>query len=117
MPPVALPSALGRRIVKRTSAGTGVVARRRAKEKESGGGLGAVAGPAEAGLADERVGLREEVLGLLTRIGDQRIGAGAGVAGGPVAVETVHDRREITCPAVQQVGCPAPELASFVRRE
>ena len=117
MPPVALPSALGRRIVKRTSAGTGVVARRRAKEKESGGGLGAVAGPAEAGLADERVGFRKEVLGLLASIRDQRVGPGAGVTGGAVAVETVHDRCEITRPAIQQVGCPASELASFVRRE
>ena len=114
MPPGSLPSALGRRIVKRTCAGSGEVAR---VARGKTGELGAVAGPPEAGLADQGVGLREERLGLLAGVGDEGVGAGAGVGRNAGAVEPVNDSGEVAGPAIEEVGRAAAKLATLVGRQ
>src|SRR5690606_35036138 len=126
LPPGRLPSAEGMRITKRTDMGgarrgdgrgRGGRASGGAAERGRGVAAAVAAGAAAAELVHERLGLAEELLGLLAGVGHDGVGALARRARGGLREEVLDHARDLAGPAVEEVGEALAHLPPLVGRE
>src|SRR5690606_25510720 len=88
-----------------------------AAERGRGVAAAVAAGAAAAELVHERLGLAEELLGLLAGVGHDGVGALARRARGGLREEVLDHARDLAGPAVEEVGEALAHLPPLVGRE